>query len=1727
MDNGVEFEEFMKMSREEIEKVAKEMANTLVQTCALQEEEEFFPVVVDISDYLDLDQLASSVAGITDPLGQLKSWLTNTLNSIASWIASTIEASVKGFVDWLNTSIGGMISGLESVIRGLIDGVLGAISDLSATVQKVVIDPIMNAINEANKFLADLPGMISEIGDAISGVIDGIMGIVNTVGSAIEGLIKTVQDALSPVFDTISNVISSISGMVESIGKTISDVVSGMVSAVQEAFKPIFDTIANIGAGIVKMIEDAGKTITGIISGIQEAIKPVFDAIATLGDMIGKAIENAIATVGTWVEEAGKMISGLIESIGKLGEQALGLIGTLAEGIKGILPFLDNIRKGFESFLDYVFKLPELAPDIYRSVFTQLWSQYVEPVWNAIYNTIVKPLEEAFKGIVEKVSVGFETISKTFQGFVNAVLRLPEFIVQVANAITGLGDFIAKIPEIISSLVEEIRKFLTDPLGYLKGVVDHLASQIWNMLPDWFKAGIEEIRTFFANLWGEIQKFVADPWGYLFKRFEDIGKWIWEALPDWLKSAIEGIKDFFSNLWEEIQKFVKDPWAYLLKKFEDMGKWIWEALPDWLKGAIEKIRDFFTDLWNSLTEFFTNPVKFIEDRLSWLAGEIWKKMEPYLPEWLKNAIKFWGEVFEKIKNFIIGEVTSFVDNPFKWIVDKIAKAPEIISTIASTVFNIFKKIYESLPENIRKFINSVVLVLYSIVSKIALLITNPPEAIGRLFKWLYENVYMKLPEWIRTIFFETWKIAYYRIRSIWRFYFEPETFWEEDAMWVVNTLTILLTPAMNYASAHVRGLYDVFVEWLKPFIKLAEEPVKEFYKLLLTEVAEYHATIIGRKLDETVTKATGRPIGVEARLEEAKRIDGGKMIYDVLITTVPITATIKLIPELLRSISYKLDQAIGTAIRGVSALATGVGAVAGGGGHSYTSELVALANTLDYAVWGLFRWASWGITYWVFEPLNEPLRMMIRYLYRDVVPFRIPVLADISRIVQRHLAIEDYEVRKAYETLMKDLMGLHGYPTYIADFYIRTYEDLGAYDKIVVKDRFGQDRTYPLPLVYGLPTASEMCRMMVKDIFGSLSDFAKAIKTRGYEKDIAYMYYLLHFRYPPPSTLWEFTCRGISGLLWFIPTSGMITTATEEARKIGAYAPIVPPALNFDYSTLFKSLFTYMKWHDYARFSWIDGFTSDNWIVIDTLADIPTKIDIRWMVKWGIFEYMTEKGIGLKTPVLKFPGILEGAPASLVRMDLTLMCRLLQATGLHPYYVPIVSVAETVNALADERTLLRTGVMNLYEEGMLDFETLDELLSGLVIASFKVSYYDMVARDWRSAWFNLPVAYLPAERRLLTLRSLIDRYHRLYKDILRDVERAYREYIIEDIEEGISAMEKLVEMINPYFRALSKAITGKEIVLSVDEDYVTACLEAQFVEREIFTVRRVRYWFSRIMGWLIYRLAYAYVTVEDVERILDVTKKIAKLTDPEVEALKTIMSLMTEIAGREYIPTPSMLATISEIVPKARAFFGDVVRARRVPARWVPIWAEYVAIKPVVDEVKSVLSSTERLYEYFIITDEDVNRLMERLKLYGWEEYEIKLIWDRLRLDRWYRAYREIVGTIRELTTLAEYSPRARSLALGEAYKMIDALPVDRATKDFLKKMWEEYIRLKPVMDEVRRYITELMSDFVEGVITEEEYVTELEALREWGLDDWEIMFYKAIGGMRKARYLRRMARAS
>ena len=155
------------------------------------------------------------------------------------------------------------------------------------------------------------------------------------------------------------------------------------------------------------------------------------------------------------------------------------------------------------------------------------------------------------------------------------------------------------------------------------------------------------------------------------------------------------------------------------------------------------------------------------------------------------------------------------------------------------------------------------------------------------------------------------------------------------------------------------------------------------------------------------------------------------------------------------------------------------------------------------------------------------------------------------------------------------------------------------------------------------------------------------------------------------------------------------------------------------------------------------------------------------------------------------------------------------------------------------------------------------------------------------------------------------------------------------------------------------------------------------------------------------------------------------------------------------------------------------------------------------------------------------NKFLNTLAVYGYEPYEIALRIDAGNLDRWYRAWRELVGTPRELLTMAEYVPRARQLLLAEVKKRIDALPIDEDDKQFLFELWKDYIRIRPVYDEVRREITELISDYAEGLISWDDFVKLLEHLREWGLDDYEIEAYKFIAAARRARYAFRAQRYS
>jgi len=1490
----------------------------------------------------------------------------------------------------------------------------------------------------------------------------------------LDALVSTeagVTDPLGQLKAWFTDVLNATASWIAStVTNAIQGMINGLWSGVQNLFKGVTNAInalANALTSGFAQVMQAFKTVVldQVMKAIQSAtefLSKLPSMIASIGNAIQSAIQNAISGLGRMISEAGsKLTSAIGEAMSKLGE----MVGRVSEALS------DALSRALKGVSDLASKVAKSISGLVQKI-TKGISEFSKKA----YETISGLVERA-GGAIKAITEWLKNIGKGLEGLFKAITSGTE---QVGKLFSGmLGKIQETFKSWISGLAETFEKMK-------KGFEEFV--EIVYKAPEKIPEALKNISVF---IW---EKLMKPSYEFIVNRvvkplFEWFNEHVVKVLTNWFKDVVEKVKSGFEWISRTIQGFTNS----ILR----VPELIWNLLPDWLKDAIETVRKFVSKLIESLKKFLENPEKWIRENviepirkgLEELGRWIWEK----LPDWFRDAIDTAKEMFKKV----VEELKDFWENPSEWVKEK-------LEWLAS-------KLWELLPDWLKESIERVKDAIEKFYTKVLEALRefweSPWEFIGRVIEKLWKTLWDTVPDALRDVgekiasfLRETLDTATSLIKNaittLWNLIVDPKTTIERT----------ILPKAGQFVESLVPSTTKVAIEWLKGAGKKFLNVAREASKILVEPI-----TAMFSDMFKTMREKYDRAI------KEGK--DLHEFIRDFFLTLIPYSLAI--------SATIEFTEAAGEEIDRVSSMLTSLlGSVALAGEGAFVR---ALAHTLHSGAWRILVELPWGLAFWFAESLRKPVEFVMRYSWRNDLPIEIPTISEGREIVQRFMPLEEFSTVRDYYRMWLQLRGFSD--QLIGMFAGLPTEKLKINEKeielaIKIKDRFGQERTFPISLLYDIPTASEMCRMMVKDIFQGLDEFKKAIAMRGFLPGIAFMYYLLHFKYPSPEKLWDFVCRGISGLLWFEPPESARKEAEEETKALELdptkFAPKAPTELNFDTPKLFSALSTYMKWHDYARFSWIEGFTSDNWIVIDTLADIPTKIDTRWMAKWGIFDFMIQKGLAWDARASEFVKILEDqAKSEKVQMDLRLMCRLLQATGLHPYYVPIVAVAETINALADERTLLRTGLMNLYEYGASDFQSLDDLMASLTTVSFQVAYLDMESGELVPKWINMPVMFLPAERKLLIMRAAMDRYLRIHRDLMHDVERAYTEYII-DKNTGKKIMQDVIKAINEQFGPAIEEISGKKFEMKLDEKYLDVAFKSWQLARDVYTIRRIRSWIYRILGWIIYRCAYGYVTKEDADRLATLFATVGKLPASEKNAISTIIQAVSSIATKEYIPTPSQLATIAEIVPVARKMIKDVIEARRIPPKWAPIWAKYVQIKPIYDDMKSLFSRGERLYTHFMITEEMFEKFLEKLRPYGYEDFELKVRMDSANLERWYRAFDDLVGSPKELVTIAEYSPMARRLALAEVKKRIDALPIGDREKEFLYKMWEDYIRIKPVYDEVRREITELISDYANGVITWEQFERLLDELKKWGIDEWEIDAYKFIARMRRQRYLAR-----
>jgi len=2000
----------------------------------------FEPLPLEYLEQMDLEQLVSVVGGITDPLGQLKKWFENQFKAIASWFANT----VRGIADWFwNNIVKPVLDGISSTVNNIwnwiqekLPAIEDALKSIGDALKKVVVDPILKAIDWIKenfpKFINAISGLVTavqnvlsylgqRIGEIISGITSAVRGVIEDIASVFQKAFgalvnffkelpskiasfvswlsqkfSTIMSAARQFFSTIGDYLSKIPSMLESFFKTAWDYLSKIGSLIVNAFTTASKYLGQLPTLITTALENAGKILSNLGKEIMSALSTVWDFIRSLPQRIttilgpvfdflsriGKQIVTTFQTVAKFIGQIPSMISSFFESISSriqgflkeiegLFKPVISFIQNIPKMVGGFLSWISkqisNISKAFGNFITAIQKAISNIPKLVESIVTEIGKNLsgivttiskigesivkaLGPVFQAL-SKIPETITSALSKIGETISNIGQTISKQFSKIFEFFENLPKKVWSSLQSIfEPISEKLEDIGKIINEIVKSLESFF-QPTKFVEAAMTILQKYYPELYKEWenelkkIKEPIDWITHFPEILWLSVRTVAALLWYFMPKPIKDF----FDKVAGYLHqvgvnltgfiNAILKFPEWFPKWFEE---HISKPIVEGLKSF---AKWIWETIPDWLKKAIEGIKDVFS----KIADIFNEPQKYLGEFFGWLGKQIWN-----------FASKVW-EGLEKAGEAFV----NYLSKAAQWLWNAIVSG-------AKALWQAITGAIEGVAEAIKGFLES-------------------------LAKRLFFEPLSKLGEKIESIWFSIMSGLHGELSLL--FNIGQQFMWE---YWHATLMLYLLS-----------GAIESFADFE---FKLAPE-------------------VLGTKLG-----------GAGIRIKLKDLIDSFFKAIKEFYPNFLLGSMFGLASTILRPVEY-----------------------------IYRAKFVEQYNKKAKELFAdvLAQEIKEGAKISVF--IEAPTISELKDWFRRIIGMIANKLGGLP-IKNGRLAEIPKELLPYWATFKAHLK-LRGLP----DWYIDYLSDLGQQLVVQFTDRFGATRALWLGELFELPTHSELARMTQRDIFPGVNVMQQVAWVRGWNPDLTTLIYLMTFQYPSFEKLWRFYMRATAGMLWFSPPSTIAQVFAKEAQTIGAGVPISPLELqeNLAASGAFDAfelaINTYFKWLAYSNFSWftdktemygipigkeiiskLKGWTADSWILADVAADIPGKIDMRWMSRFGIFLWFAERaeqqGVTFESysPLVKvIPKILEPSAASPISVDLKWFSKMLQATGLHPAWVPIVTVAENIMVISDEMTLLRTGWLHLFKEGLLTVDIVEKCLSGIITVAYQVGYWDPSSKKWTTAYINLPVRWLPHERRLLELRMLMDRIYDIYREFYGYLRSGIR-YLAITPDEAASTMQSVIAILKQHYETLAEKITGKKLPLTLDEDYLSLWKSIEAVAWKIAIKERLRYWWYRVSGWLFYRIAYGYVSVDDVKELINTIAKFVPVTEEEKEAylsiaeaiigivrkeyiptpsqLATIAEYVPEavnyinevlqqrhvpkewwpiwekyvkikpIAGevkhlmhyyerakvlginlgdlekqilelakqvgytekeleiirltiqveqlieavkeyiptpsqlsvlaeyveipeslikevfekrrvpeewrtiwlryievkpiksdakrllsvmiravryglitekevedflkklsdygfpsyelelvkkwaeleleiaeyeyarsmyiptpsmlatlseyvvipeklimealqrrrvpqewisiwlqyikirpladearalasayyralalgvslgrlgdevikilkslgftdeelnlrklraeieeliysrKEYIPTPSMLATIAEYVPWARKLFPEVVKAKRIPSEWIKVWEAYIKVKPIYGEVKSYVSALCRLSEYFILAVGDLKKILSKLTSYGFESTEIELIVSRVELERQYRAYRELIGTPRELVVMAEYSPSARRVALMQVYKMIDALPVDSRTKEFIKKMWEEYIRVKPVYDEVRRYVTELLNDYAYGVIAFDELKKELEALKEWGLDDYEIQFYLWLATRKRERQIKR-----
>jgi len=1296
----------------------------------------------------------------------------------------------------------------------------------------------------------ELGGLTDPIGQLVGWLWSQISGAINSLGSSISSALWGVRDYL---YSAITTTIGSVQGAITSIGSTVSSSFSAVSQAVSQAFSTVSTSLSSISGTISSGLSAVSQTITSLMSSVTSTIQSVFQSVSSTLTSISQTIASSMTQVYQGISSLGQTlvqsITGVATTLGNIGQ-------AIAASFAQVITSIGSMAQQLSSSIMGVGQVIQSMASTITSTFSQ-----VQGVLQSIGSQIVSSLT----GIVSQVTSAINRIASGISSsFAQVYTYLSSFGSQIMDNLTGFRDWIASGFQVITvgmgqvfdgmkSMMTSFPQWFEDVYGWIMGGINELGSKLgkwWGDVTAYFTdqygkltggvndvirtltgfinplIGIEGVLKGFASAITGALKPISDA---ITNAFKNVG----ESLASGLKPIGDAIGNALKPIGDAIGKALKPIGDAILSGLKPIGDWIAAALKpvgDWIAAALKPVGDWIASALKPIGDWIMTALKPIGD---WIASGL----KP-LGDWITSGLKPLGD---------------WIISGLKPVGDAIAAA---LKPIGDTIFNALKPIGDWIASGLKPlgdWITSGLKPLGDwIISGLKPLGDWITSGLKPLGDWIISGL-KPLGDWVASfdsfikplidVLTPVTEGLKYLIEFITKPLEKVKEFmgyiwgWAEgQATTIFDSTSTLLSgfvttmgktsspaPVTMIVPNWIVGFSDTWLfshNWFPDIQKVASQGldwmkkfVGSFYGRYLFAPFVDFSTAISKNLSPYAKK------GVKPPLETLDTL--GEFVIGAVALPYLLSNILHVLGD---NIKFKFGFHLG--LKGETDI-----------------DIGSIFKHIGRVIWKvpdvIIASLAYGMGIWI----SQPLAKVLNSFARNELPIQMPDIQEIRSMANR--ASVSPEIANVFEEL-RTFMMYYGYSDYMVEWNLgvpTTGTTIPNYLTTTIKNRFGQDVKIPLALRQMFPTGTELCRMMVRDVIIEFDMFAKAMSLQGYFEDVSKMYYLLHYRYPTPENLWTLYRRGMAGMLWYEP---QVTTYPEMAANIG-FEPKKPAEFNYAEPALKAIIEKYMKWHDYAPFAWQSGWPSDRHVQIDLMADIPMRIDARWLYKWSIIPDGTLDGKTIKS-----------------------VFNVVRARGIHPIWEEPIAVAECMNALAEERSTARTGVLNVFERGFSNSSLTEKRLDELC----KVK---LLGKDW-------PVKNLEGETKLLMLRSLYDRAMNVLRTLWTNLVTGYQRNIFDNIY-----------VMNTVQDTVGKLKSFLGIDITVDQEFLNIWITSLTSKYEMETIQRIRYW----MRIFIYRASQLAEDGQAFAGLIDDYAEKAKLTPVEVEIMKALGTAFIDVANKK------------------------------------------------------------------------------------------------------------------------------------------------------------------------------------------------------------------------------------